>query len=119
MSAPVVDPCVFCEIATGDAPATVVAEWDDALAIVPRGPATDGHVLVIPRRHVPDATAVSDVTASAMRRAVEVAATAAPCNLITSVGAEATQTVYHLHIHVVPRRAGDGLALPWTNREAV
>ncbi len=37
-----------------------------------------------------------------------------PCNLITSAGREATQTVFHLHIHVVPRRDGDGLALPWT-----
>jgi histidine triad (HIT) family protein len=37
-----------------------------------------------------------------------------PCNIITSAGSDATQTVFHLHLHVVPRRAGDGLALPWT-----
>jgi histidine triad (HIT) family protein len=45
------------------------------------------------------------------------AAETGPCNIITSVGAEATQTVFHLHLHVVPRRFGDGLALPWTGQE--
>lgn len=109
--------CPFCQIVAGDAPAKIVAEWDDALAIVPLSPVTDGHVLVIPRCHVQDAAAMPDVTASTMRRAAELAGAAAPCNLITSVGAEATQTVYHLHIHVVPRHAGDGLALPWTAKE--
>jgi histidine triad (HIT) family protein len=109
-----VSDCPFCRIVAGDAPAKVVVEWDDALAIVPRSPVTVGHVLVIPRYHVQDAAAMPDVTASAMRRAAELASAAAPCNLITSVGAAATQTVYHLHIHVVPRHAGDGLALPWT-----
>lgn len=44
--------CIFCQIIAGEAPATVVREWDDALAIVPRGPVTPGHTLVIPKQHV-------------------------------------------------------------------
>jgi histidine triad (HIT) family protein len=105
------EPCVFCEIVTGDAPATIVREWDDALAFVPLGPVVAGHVLVIPKRHVADVTEDPAVSAAAMRAASELAVP--PCNVITSAGPEATQTVRHLHLHVVPRRAGDGLALPW------
>jgi histidine triad (HIT) family protein len=51
------------------------------------------------------------VTAAVMRRAAELATP--PCNIITSAGTEATQTVFHLHVHIVPREAGDGLELPW------
>jgi histidine triad (HIT) family protein len=110
--------CVFCEIAAERAPATVVCEWPDALAIRPRNPVVPDHVLVLPRAHVASAAADPVVTGATMARAALWASWQGPCNLITSVGAEATQTVMHLHIHVVPRRAGDGLALPWTNRGA-
>lgn len=107
--------CVFCAIAANSEPANVVAEWPDAFAIVPRGGGcAPGHLLVIPFAHVEDATVDPDATAATMRRAAELATP--PCNIITSAGAEATQTVYHLHVHVIPRRAGDGLALPWTGR---
>jgi histidine triad (HIT) family protein len=103
--------CVFCRIVAGDAPATVVREWDDALAIVPLDPVADGHLLVIPKQHVRDLTENPSVSAAAMRAASELAK--APCNLITSAGREATQSVFHLHLHVVPRRVDDRLALPW------
>lgn len=107
--------CVFCGIIAGVAPAVVVREWPDAVAIVPLDPVTPGHLLVVPRVHVVDATVDPEVTGVAMRRAAELAAP--PCNLITSAGAAATQTVWHLHIHVVPRRVGDGLPLPWTPQQ--
>jgi histidine triad (HIT) family protein len=107
--------CAFCDVLYFGAPAQVVGEWSDAIAIVPLHPVVDGHLLVIPRLHVPHALADSDVTAATMRRAVELARTegTAALNLITSIGAAATQTVAHLHIHIVPRAPGDGLALPW------
>jgi histidine triad (HIT) family protein len=89
-----------------------VAGWSDAVAFVPLNPVTRGHVLIASTAHVEDALADPVATAFVMRRAAEWAT--APCNLITSVGAEATQTVRHLHIHVVPRSEADGLALPWT-----
>lgn len=108
--------CVFCRIVDGEAPATVVAEWSEAIAIVPINPVTDGHVLVLPFAHVADATTSPHVTAAVMRRAAEYAERHQAVNLITSRGRDATQTVFHLHVHVVPRRAGDGLALPWTGQ---
>lgn len=110
--------CAFCSIAAGQAPATVLREWDDALAIKPRGGVNDGHALIIPRVHVADAVEDPAVTGATMTRAAELAAkVGADLNLITSVGPDATQTVYHLHIHIVPRAAGDGLPLPWTPQQ--
>ncbi|MEN3615706.1 HIT domain-containing protein [Plantactinospora sp. ZYX-F-223] len=105
------DLCSFCEIVAGRAPATVVRRWPDALAIVPRSPVVDGHVIVIPTSHVRDALEDTEVTAATMRAAAGIAPH--PCNLITSAGREATQSVFHLHIHIVPRRENDGVALPW------
>jgi len=105
------DPCVFCEIVAGRAPATFVRQWADAVAIVPLNPVTDGHVLVIPRVHVQDASDHVYTTAQTMMRAASLATP--PYNIITSAGREATQSVFHLHLHIVPRREDDGLALPW------
>ncbi|MBU5946770.1 HIT family protein [Streptomyces sp. PAM3C] len=108
-------PCPFCEINTGRAPATFVHEWSDAIAIVPLNPVVDGHTLVIPKRHVTDFVADPDVSASVMRRAAQLAGDypAGSMNLITSRGRDATQSVFHLHLHLVPRAENDGLALPW------
>lgn len=106
-------PCPFCEIVAGRAPAEFVTAWDDAIAITPLNPVTPGHTLVIPRDHVRDFSTDPDVSAIAMYRAAELAQGPRPMNLITSKGREATQSVWHLHVHLVPRAANDGLALPW------
>ncbi|HWO67789.1 MAG TPA: HIT domain-containing protein [Umezawaea sp.] len=111
--------CAFCDIATGRGTAVVVREWDDAVAVLPRGGVTEGHLLVLPRVHVEDAGTDPDVTAAVMRRAAELMAEHGAANLITSRGAAATQTVFHLHVHVVPRRPGDGLMLPWSAPDPV
>lgn len=91
--------------------------WLQAIAIRPRRPVVDGHLLVIPTAHVPDVGADPEVAAVAMAAAADLAAEHADCNVLTSRGRYATQTVYHLHIHVVPRAAGDGLPLPWTPQQ--
>ena len=104
--------CVFCAIVASTEPATIVAESTDHLAIVPLNPVVDGHLLVLPKEHVQDATTDPWWAGSVMRFAASLANP--PCNLITSAGAEATQSVFHLHIHIVPRAADDGLALPWS-----
>ncbi|MEO3860910.1 HIT domain-containing protein [Acrocarpospora sp. B8E8] len=109
--------CVFCRIVAGDAPADIVYRWPDAVAFVPLGPVTEGHVLVVPKVHVQDATEDPYTTGLAMSAAAELGRTMWPCNIITSAGELATQTVFHLHLHIVPRREGDGLALPWTTGE--
>ncbi|MEJ8645716.1 HIT family protein [Streptomyces sp. MS1.HAVA.3] len=111
--------CPFCRIVQGVAPAQVVRDWADALAITPRGGGvTRGHVLVLPKTRVPDVAADPAVSAMTMRHAAELAAEVGDCNVITSRGAAATQTIRHLHVHVVPRRQGDGIHLPWTNPRA-
>ena len=106
--------CVFCAIAAGTAPATIVQEWSDALALVPLGPVVDGHVLIIPRQHVADFAESPDITAATMKRAAEyVAGRHDSANIITSMGRAATQSVMHLHVHVVPRTFEDQLMVPW------
>lgn len=109
------DRCAFCAIGAGRAPATVVREWPDALAVRPRrGGVNHSHVLVIPRVHVQDAGTDPVVTAAVMARAAELVAERPAANLITSKGAAATQSVFHLHVHVITRQPDDGLPLPWT-----
>ena len=92
----------------------------DAVTFEPLNPVTLGHRLVVPTVHVADALEDPHITGLVMEYAAEIASLyeADPCNLITSVGRDATQTVFHLHVHIVPRRSGDGLALPWTGTEA-
>ena len=107
-------PCPFCEIVAGRAPARIVETWPRALAIVPLEPVVDGHLLVIPHTHVEDFTTDPAVSALTMACASDLAASlGGSYNLITSKGREATQSVYHLHLHLVPRTEDDGLALPW------
>lgn len=115
--------CTFCEIAAGRAPAEMLDEAWGHLVIRPLNPVTDGHLLVIPRYHVADARISSPTTAAAMGYAADYAARnlwrngqREDFNLITSAGPAATQTVPHLHVHIVPRRPGDGLLLPWSPR---
>lgn len=94
-------------------------ERDRFYVIEPIDPVTPGHVLVIPKEHVTDFRDedADEIVEQTFGYAASWAAEHHPregCNLIASAGVEATQTVMHLHVHVVPRREGDGLRLPWT-----
>jgi histidine triad (HIT) family protein len=112
------DDCVFCELIRRGY--MTPNDWSEAgsgyRVFAPLNPVTKGHLLVVPTEHVTDALDDPRVTAFTMGAAATVAK--GPCNLITSVGSEATQTVRHLHIHIVPRRKHDGLQLPWSEWEA-
>ena len=109
------DECVFCRIVAGTEPHHRVANLDRGIAIEPLNPVVPGHLLVIPTEHVVDFTDDPAVTGRVAREAATLAeALGGQWNLITSAGPVATQTVFHLHIHLVPRRPGDGLTLPWT-----
>ena len=108
--------CPFCLIVAGDAPARVVYADDHSIAFLPLNPATPGHTLVVPKEHVADFFALSEASAlplgnavSKVARAVRSAVSADGMNLITSSGVAAQQTVFHLHIHVVPRMEGDAV----------
>jgi histidine triad (HIT) family protein len=114
------DDCIFCKIVAGDIPATIVDEDERTLAFMDISPATRGHALVIPRAHTRDLHEIGadDLQACAMA-AKRLAARARErlgadgVNLINSCGSAAWQTVFHFHVHVVPRYVGDPLELPW------
>ncbi|QQO39517.1 histidine triad nucleotide binding protein [Microbacterium phage Phabia] len=116
--------CIFCQIVAGKSPAKQMGSWISTVIIEPLNPVTPGHLLVIPRTHVTDATEDAGITATTMHDAAQcvnmirqVRPEYESVNFITSVGVPATQSVFHLHIHIVPRREGDGLQLPWTGQE--
>jgi len=92
----------------------------DVIDIVPLNPVVPGHRIVIPRAHVKDFSEDPQVTARVMEYASAMCNDArgnGDMNLITSKGKSATQTVFHLHVHLVPRHEGDGLTLPWTGQK--
>lgn len=115
--------CVFCRIVASEEPATIL--WGGhhahrALVIVPLNPVVDGHVIALPKQHAEDFTDNWMATSDAMYAAFQYARNiGGDCNLITSKGSAATQTVGHLHVHLVPRRHGDGLLLPWTQMKVI
>lgn len=105
--------CVFCELVAGRVPASVVARRAEALAFMDHRPWRQGHVLVAPLAHgqrVADVPEVAAVFALAVEVAAAVRASGLPCddvNLLVNDGPAAGQTVAHLHVHVIPRVAGD------------
>jgi histidine triad (HIT) family protein len=112
--------CIFCKIVAGELPASVVAADEQAIAFLDINPATRGHTLVIPRAHAQDIHDVSgDDLAATISLAQKVAAVARErlgadgVTLMQSSGQAAWQTVFHFHIHVIPRYIGDPLSLPW------
>ncbi|HEV3034600.1 MAG TPA: HIT family protein [Solirubrobacteraceae bacterium] len=112
--------CIFCKIVAGDLPATIIDEDERTLAFMDIAPATRGHVLVIPRAHSADLLSVSPEDLSAVALAAQRVAQnvrerlgAEGVNLLNSCGAVAWQTVFHFHVHVIPRYEDDPLRLPW------
>jgi histidine triad (HIT) family protein len=114
------DDCIFCGIAAGRLPAEVVDEDERTLAFMDISPATPGHALIIPRRHARDLHEVeAGDLAACMAAAQRLAGRARDrlgadgVNLLNSCGAAAWQTVFHFHVHVIPRYEDDPLRLPW------
>ena len=111
--------CPFCAIAAGAAPASLVHEDDTVLAFLDIQPVNPGHVLVVPRTHVPSLAELDGGTAArlvevALRVQKAIRASGLRCdgiNLFVSDGEAAGQDVFHVHLHVVPRFAGDGLRI--------
>ena len=112
--------CIFCKILAGELPGTIVGEDERTVALMDINPATRGHVLVIPRTHSTDLLNIEEedlraVAVASQRQAVRAKERlgAEGVNLVNSCGALAWQTVFHFHIHVIPRYADDPLRLPW------
>ena len=112
--------CLFCKIAAGEIPSTRVYEDERTIAFMDINPGTRGHLLVIPREHYADILAIDQEDLAACAHTAQVMATrvkerlgADGVNLLNACGSQAWQTVFHFHLHVIPRYSGDPLRLPW------
>jgi histidine triad (HIT) family protein len=112
--------CLFCKIVAGEIPSSRVDEDERTVAFMDINPATRGHLLGVPREHATDLLEVPEVDLDACARAAQRLARrvkerlgADGVNLLNSCGQAAWQTVFHFHVHVIPRYADDPLRLPW------
>jgi histidine triad (HIT) family protein len=111
--------CVFCAILSGDLPANYIYQDDVAVSIMDINPVTPGHLLVLPRKHLPDLVDLDDATAAHMMNVARRMAAGLRAsdenvmgiNLYLADGPDAGQEVAHAHLHVVPRYTGDGFGL--------
>ena len=117
------DGCIFCTIVAGEAPAEILDSDEHTLSFLDINPATRGHALVIPRRHSEDLTTIPQedlerCAAAAQRLTLRMQETLEPdgFNLLNACRPLAWQTVFHFHIHVIPRYADDPLKLPYIPR---
>lgn len=112
--------CLFCKIVAGELPSVRVDEDERTVAFMDIAPATRGHALVVPRAHAPDLLTVDAADLAACAAAARRLAGrmgerlgADGVNLLNACGPAAWQTVFHFHIHVIPRYHDDPLRLPW------
>jgi histidine triad (HIT) family protein len=112
--------CVFCKIVAKQIPATVVYEDEHALAFMDIGQVNPGHVLVAVKKHAENIFALDDAQAAAvfraavrLSRAIREAFAPQGLSVYQANGKAAGQTVFHLHVHLVPRHEGDGMELTW------
>ncbi len=112
--------CLFCRIVAGDLPATVVDSDERTVAFMDINPATRGHALVVPRAHAKDLLEIGDDDLQACGIAGRRLASrmgerlgAEGVNLLNCCGPVAWQTVFHFHVHVIPRYTDDPVRLPW------
>ena len=112
--------CIFCGIVAGTIPSKKVLETDTCLAFLDIFPANRGHTLVIPKKHVldihdADAQTYADVAATAKRAAdlLQISLNSEGTTIFQMSKEAGWQTVFHLHMHVIPRWSGDALHKPW------
>jgi histidine triad (HIT) family protein len=116
--------CLFCGIVAGDVPGQIVDSDEHTVAFMDISPATRGHALVVPREHSDDLMDISDedlertmVAARRLARRMEDVLEPDGFNILNSCRPAAWQTVFHFHVHVVPRYDDDPLELPWVPSE--
>jgi histidine triad (HIT) family protein len=112
--------CIFCKVIVGELPGEIVDSDERTITVMDINPATRGHVVVIPREHAADLAAVSDedlmATMHSVRRMVDrMRETLEPAgfNVLNNTGRAAWQSIFHFHVHVIPRYEDDPLQLPW------
>ena len=117
--------CIFCKIAGGEIPSYTVYEDNDFRAIMDISPAAKGHVIILPKQHAADVFELSEelaskiyVVAKKIAAAVKEVIGCDGVNILQNNGEAAGQTVFHLHMHIIPRWKGDSIKITWTSDEA-
>jgi histidine triad (HIT) family protein len=117
--------CIFCKVIAGEIPGEVVDSDDHTLTVMDINPATRGHVVVMTRTHAENILELSDedlmAAMTTVRRVVHrMRDTLKPdgFNILHNIGAAAWQSIFHFHVHVIPRYKGDPLQLPWLPQPA-
>ena len=112
--------CIFCQIANGEIPSATLYEDEDFRVILDLGPASKGHALILPKAHAANIYEISDdMAAKAMILAKKMATKmteALKCdgfNIVQNNGEPAGQTVFHFHMHLIPRYEGDQVGITW------
>lgn len=112
--------CIFCKIAAGEIPSTTLYEDDDFRVILDIEPATKGHALILPKEHYANLYELDDaiaakalVLAKKMTTALKDVLGCDGYNIVQNNGTVAGQTVFHFHMHLIPRYEGDGVKLGW------
>lgn len=118
------DDCIFCKIANGLIPSPAIYEDDDFKVILDRGPAAKGHALVLPKEHFDNVFSMDEKTAGKVfavaaktARAINETFGCDGINILQNNNEAAGQTVFHFHMHVIPRHNGDDVKLGWTPGE--
>lgn len=114
------DACIFCKIANGEIPSKTLYEDEDFRVILDLGPATKGHALILPKNHYANLYELPDETAAKVMKLAKKMATQMTekleCdgfNLVQNNGEAAGQTVFHFHLHLIPRYKEDGQKIGW------
>ena len=112
--------CIFCKIANGEIPAATLYEDDDFRVILDLGPASKGHALILPKEHYANLYELPDELAAKVivlaKKMITKLTDVLGCdgyNLVQNNGAPAGQTVFHFHLHMIPRYEGDQVGLGW------
>lgn len=114
------DDCIFCKLANGEIPTNTLYEDEMVRVIFDLGPAADGHVLVLPKEHFDDIFSLDEkyaahifTVASKVAKALRDELDCEGMNIVQNNGEVAGQTVFHFHMHIIPRRKGDGVNISW------
>ena len=112
--------CIFCKIANGEIPAATLYEDDDFRVILDLGPASKGHALILPKEHYANLYELPDELAAKViilaKKMITKLTGVLGCdgyNLVQNNGSAAGQTVFHFHVHMIPRYEGDQVGLGW------
>ena len=126
MSKKLVDGCIFCKIIAGEIPSKTVYEDDDFKAILDVSPASKGHVIILPKNHAENIYEISEEDASGIMVVAKKIAIKLKkvfgcdgVNILQNNGEVAGQTVFHLHVHVIPRYEDDNIKINWTQHEDI